>query len=274
MNDAVKSIIEKVLDDFRQPDSLDRIATHIIPKDDRPCGTWSLLNRWIVQGHKTEDARSYEQWQKVKRWVKQGSKAMHILAPMKVWKKRTNAKTSKEETFSILIGFRQLAKFRIEDTDGEPMQYPDFTPKAMPPLLNVAKTWGLDVKYGPDFFHDGLAGSFNVENGEIHLMSHDTKIFFHELAHAAHQKIQGAKLNGGSDPQQEIIAEFSAAILLRLYGCKGEGNAYDYIAQYAGHAKNQDVLKACTGVLSTVDKVVREILTVEMGEDTNDESDS
>jgi hypothetical protein len=273
MNDAVKAIIERVLDDFHQPDSLDRIAAHIIPRDDRPCGTWSLLNRWIVQGNDTDDARSYEQWQKVKRWVKRGSKAMHILAPMKIWKKRTNAKTGKEETYSILIGFRRLAKFRYQDTDGEPMKYPDFTPRALPPLLNVAKTWGLDVKYSPDIFGDHLAGSFGIESGEIKLASHDPKVFFHELAHAAHQKIQGAKLKAGSDPQQEIIAEFSAAILLRLYGCKGEGNAYDYIARYAGHTEKNDVLKACTGVLSTVDKVVREILTVEMGEDT-DESDS
>jgi antirestriction protein ArdC len=264
MNDAVKEIITDMLEDFKQPDSLDRIATHIIPKDDRPCGRWSLLNRLIVRRSKTEDARGFRQWDQLGRRIKKGSKAAYILTPLLIPKK---AKDGKEQEGKILIGFKRFPVFKVEDTEGEPMVYPDFTPKVLPPLLNVAKTWGLEVKYGPDFFDTHMLGYFAGKTGDIKLMSHDVKVFFHELAHAGHMKLNNGTIKPGSDPQQEVIAEFAAAILLRMYGFKGEGNAYDYIQGYADTAKNQDVLRACTGALSTVEKVVKLMLAIETGEE-------
>jgi len=268
MNDAVKEIINTVLTDFKEPDALDRIAAHIIPRDDRPCGRWSLLNRFIVKHGKTEDARGFEQWNKLNRKVKKGCKALYILVPLKVPKESTDT-NGKKKTDMILIGFKRFPVFRMEDTEGDPIQYPDFTPKVLPPLLNVAKTWGLDIKYGPDFFGTHALGYYGIESKDIKLMSHDVKIFFHELAHAGHEKVMGAKLKPGSDAQQEIVAEFVSCVLLRLYGFKGEGNAYDYIAHYA-EADKKDVLGACTKVLSTVEKIMKAIVAVETGEDNED----
>lgn len=273
MNDAVKQIITDLLEDFKDPASLNRIAAHVIPRDDRPCGKWSFLNRWIVLRAKTEDARGYRQWSQIGRQVKNGVKALYILVPLLV-EKKVKDKNGADKIDKILIGFKRFPVFRVEDTEGEPVNYPDWTPKQMPPLMNVAKTWGLDVKWGPNFFQpDGTLGTFSAQTGEIHLMSQDVNVFFHELAHAGHQKVT-KNLQAMPQREQEIVAEFAAAILVRLYGFKGEGNAYDYISQYAEGHKNPDVLKACTRVLSLVEKIVREIVAVETGEDTADGSES
>lgn len=271
MDNQVQEIIESVLQDFRQPDSLDRIASHVIPRDDRPCGKWSLLNRYIAV-RRSEDSRGFRQWEALGRQVKKGAKALFILAPLLVWAKKKD-KNGVEKNEKVLVGFKRVPVFKIEDTDGKPVAYPDFTPKQMPPLLNVAKTWGLDVQYGPDFFDRHMLGFYRPGEGEIRLMSHDVKVFFHELAHAGHERLQKQKLNSGQDPKQEIVAEFSAAILLRLYGFKGEGNAYDYIARYAVTTGKNDVPRACMSVLSVVEKIVKSILEVETGEDQQEEPD-
>ena len=61
----------------------------------------------------------------------------------------------------------------------------------------------------------------------------DQGVFFHELIHAADEKIQG-KLKGGQEVSQEIVAEFGSAILMRMFGLKAsERSTYDYIDSYA-----------------------------------------
>lgn len=266
MDNQVREIIDNVLQDFQTPESLDRIALHIIPPTDRPCGKWSFLNRWIVRVTKSDDARGMKQWMAVERRVTKGAKAVFILAPLFVMNKKVDKNTGEQKEGKILIGFKRIPVYRIEDTNGKPVEYPGTTPTTTPPLLGVAKAWGLDVKYAPILQDYGAAGWF-TDDGHIVLGSHDPHIFFHELAHAAHQKVGGKKLQSGSDPKQEVIAEFAAAILMRMYGYKGAGNAYDYIQQYAGFTDKKDVIRACTTVLSTTERVVKAILATEMGEE-------
>ena len=53
------------------------------------------------------------------------------------------------------------------------------------------------------------------------------------LAHAAHAKLEG-KLQGGQDAGQETVAEFTAAVLMHLYGLGDRtGNCWKYIQYYA-----------------------------------------
>lgn len=265
VNEKVREVIEELLTDFQSPDSLDRLAMHIIPPDDRPCHKWSWLNRMIVKAKRTEDARGFKQWNDIGRQIKGGSKAIHILLPNFVKKKEKDATTGQETTRDILLGFFRRPVFRVEDTTGKPVEYPIITPPTPPPLLGVAKTWGIDIRYGG--YLDGGLGSANGTTGEIRLASHNDEVFFHELVHLASQKALKQKLKGGSDPKQEVIAEFGAAILMRLYGIKGEGNAYDYIKRYAAFVKDQDVIRACMSVLSRTEKTIRLIINTEIGEE-------
>ncbi len=265
VENKIREIVDGLLEDFKAPDSLDRMAVHIIPIDDRPCAHWSFMNRLIVRHHKTEDARGFNQWNDLGRQIKGGSKAIHIVIPNIRKVKEKDAKTGEEKERTMTIGFFRRPVFKLEDTTGKPVEYPVVTPVKTPPLLGVAKSWGIDVRYGP--YLDSCLGWANGTTGEIRLASHDDKVFFHELVHLAHQKSSKKKLKAGQDPKQEIIAEFGAAILMRMYGIKGEGNAYDYIKQYSMYMAKEDVVRACGSVLKQVEQSIRAIILTDMGED-------
>lgn len=63
-------------------------------------------------------------------------------------------------------------------------------------------------------------------------------------------------LKGGQCTGQETIAEFTAAVLMRLYGLGDRsGNCWRYIAGYA-----KDPLRAIVRALTTVEKVLALLL--------------
>jgi len=86
---------------------------------------------------------------------------------------------------------------------------------------------------------------------EIALATPEEKTFFHELAHAGHDKILKG-LKKGQDPFQEIVAELSAQALCHLVGRQADdslGNSYRYIESYAEKA-NLTPHGACLRVMS------------------------
>jgi hypothetical protein len=98
-------------------------------------------------------------------------------------------------------------------------------------------------------------GDCDVQGTRIRLGTHDAQIFFHELAHAAHARIEG-RLKGGQDAGQEMVAEFTAAVLMHLYGLGDRtGNCWRYVQGYAA-----DPLQAIVKALNTVEKVLALLL--------------
>ena len=93
----------------------------------------------------------------------------------------------------------------------------------------MAKKWGVKIQYmvRPDAW-----GSFDSVHNKIQLSTDDAGTFFHELAHKAHEKIDG-KLKGGQDPQQEAIAQLSAGVLSQMYDQRIDLETYEYIKHYA-----------------------------------------
>lgn len=254
----IKEVIAQLLDDFKKPDSLERVAAHVIPRSDVPCEKWSLLNRLLVELSHSTDCRGFQQWRRVGRQVKRGTKAVRILAPrlVKVVKKTQDEKGhEKEEERRILKGWCAIAVFRFEDTIGMPLKLPSLEPPSPPPLMHVAERFGIRVKYGA--FLGNYYGSFSQSKSLITLASHDATVFFHELAHAISATI--ATPRRGQDPVQEIVAEFVAAVLSHLYGMGGEGNAYDYILSYARRL-NREPIAACLQFIGRAEKVLKLIL--------------
>lgn len=209
-----------------------------------PSSKWSFLNHIILWVHRTNDARGYRQWLEVGRHVKKGSQAIYILAP----------RLKKEDVDKTLIGFLGVPVFKVEDTEGEPLNYE----KAIPnfPLMDKAREWGLNVMAVER--NGRFWGSYNGE--EIKLATSEEIVFFHELCHHAHKLIKG-ELVYGQDWKQEIVAELSAEALYRIVGLKKEtiGNTYKYIEQYAEEAKLSPV-KACLEVLHEVEQVIKLII--------------
>jgi len=255
MNEKAKEQLKKLLKAFKKPEQLvDDIKISTIRRlnNHKPSDSWSLCNRLLMMIHGTNDARGYLQWQKVGRYVKKGAKAFHILAPLwiKIEEETENGEIIEK---SVLRGFRPVAVFRLEDTEGKPVEYPDYSPPELPPLFQKAKEWNIDVKWEP--FQSSKYGSYNISEDSISLQSYDWHIFFHELAHATHKRVRG-DLKGGQQDDQETVAEITAAVLGRLFGKKTDKQTWNYINNY-----NKNLTwKIVTSVLSDVEKCLDLIL--------------
>jgi hypothetical protein len=255
MNDRIKQVLDGILERFKSGDIPEAVALSMYPMaDDIPSSKWSLMNRILMFIAGTSDARGYKQWLKVNRYVKKGSKCLHILVP---YIKMVEDEETGEEK-EALVGFMPRPVFRYEDTDGEPLEdtqieLPDL------PLLERAKEWGISVRGVPGNY--GYYGYYSPQRQEIALATPEEKTFFHELSHAAHEKVKGG-LKKGQDHFQEIVAELSAQALCILVGKRANdtsGNSYKYIERYAEKAQLSPY-SACLKVMSQTEKVLNLIL--------------
>ena len=256
MNEKVKTALQSIVKRFEQGDIPAVIAYSTFPIPNIPAARWSLLNRILMNLSGTNDARGFRQWQEVERHVKRGSKAFAILAPRFVKKDAED----QEEPKTILVGFLAVPVFRVEDTEGKPLDYQQLELPELP-LMEVARRWGVSVKAIPGNYR--YVGSFSQERKEIALATKEESVFFHELAHVAHQRIMG-ELKGGQDWKQEIVAELSAAVLCQIVGktSKHLGNHYQYIERY-GKEASLTPWQACVRVMADVEKVLTIILEIE-----------
>ena len=260
MNDSekAKECLQRIVDLFKAGNIPKALAVATIPPQaDIPSAKWSLSNRILQFLADTSDARGFRQWQKADRKVKKGSKAFCILGPNSRVIKETDAAGTESDKV-IITGFHAIPVFRAEDTDGEPLPYEPATP---PPLADVAEQFGLSVSY--QTFASKYYGYYQGGAKRIVLATHEPAVFFHELAHAAHERIEG-QLTGGQIPSQEIVAELTAATLAQMYCPEANlGFSYKYVKGYAEKSK-KTIERACLAVINTVGKVLDEILTTQL----------
>ena len=223
----------------------------------RPCDSWSLGNQLLMLLEGTDDARGFRQWLQAGRQVRKGEKAFFIFAPCTRKVTEPDPSTGQDTERTIVTGFRLVPVFPVESTEGDPLSIPDYAPVKLPPLLDVAAAWGIDVRYAP--FTGAEYGYYQPSAQRIVLKTHDELTFFHELAHAAHDRI--ATLKPGQDAAQEIVAETAGAALCLLYGFEPgfQSVARRYVAAYAGLPQDQ-VSKAVFSCLSDIQKVLELIL--------------
>ena len=173
----VRETLNSILQAFESGNIPEAIAYSMFPIPDLPSSKWSFLNRITIFLSGTADARGFRQWIGAGRHVKKGAKAIYILVPRFI-KRETDLETSEAEEEEVLAGFMGRPVFRVEDTDGEPLEYEQIElPKL--PLMERGKEWGLSVKAVPGNYQ--YHGYFSQEKHEIGLASKDEAVFFHEL---------------------------------------------------------------------------------------------
>lgn len=261
MNKKIKSVLDGILERFKDGSVPEAVAYASYPAFDVPSTQWSFFNRTIMfMCGRTADGRGFRQWKEVGRHVKKGSHAFYILVPC--FGKKTDEETGEEAQY--LRFFKAAPVFRVEDTDGEPLDYEQIELPNLP-LIQVAEDWGIDVRAVPGNYR--YYGAYSPTNSEIRLATKEECVFFHELSHASHEKVIGG-LKGGQVPYQEIVAELSAQALCVMVGKTAKdtlGNAYKYIEHYASKVK-QSPYTACMKVLREVEQVINLILA---GTNTN-----
>lgn len=254
--EKIRPALESIVNSFKTGEISEAVALAVNPTFAIPLNNWSMSNRLITIFNGTQDARTFKQWKEAGRHIKKGSKCFYILAPLiKVIKEKDEQGEDKDKP--IVTGFKKLPVFKVEDTNGKSLNYESLKVPDTLPLLDVAEKWGINVKAVAGNYPS--YGSFNPQDLEITLASPEEAVFFHELAHSAHNRIE--KLKGGQDWKQEIVAELSAAVLCRLVGKKIEnlGQHFQYIERYAKEA-GKDTTKACLEVLNETEKVLKLIL--------------
>jgi len=253
MNTKIKQVLENIVQRFKEGDIPEAIAYSTFPIPNTPASKWSLLNRTLMFISGTSDARGFRQWKEVGRYVKKGSQSFTILAPRFIKKQSED----EEEAEPILAGFLAVPVFKVEDTEGEPLDYEKIELPELP-LMEVAKEWSISVKAIPGNYQ--YSGYFSQDRKEIGLASKEEAVFFHELAHAAQQKVLG-ELKKGQDWRQEIVAELAAATLCKIVGktSKHLGNNYRYIEKYT-ESTNLTPWQACLKVIRDTEKVLALIL--------------
>jgi len=253
INEALRTIL-KCFESGKIPEA---IAYSVFPAPDLPSSRWSLLNRTFMFLAGTADARGFRQWKEANRYVKKGARAVYILVPRIVKRKIEENNIDEEE--ETLTGFMARPVFRVEDTKGEKLSYQRIELSDLP-LIEKAKEWGISIKAIPGNYR--YYGYFSQKNTEIALATKEETVFFHELAHAAHQRVM-PDFNNTPCWKKEIVAELSAAVLCKMVGktSKYLGNNYRYIERYAKEA-NLSPIKACMKVIHDVEKVLGLILPV------------
>ena len=260
MSDSKKAqdCLQRIVELFKNGNVPKALAVATIPpQTDIPSAKWSVSNRVLQFLADTSDARGFRQWQNANRKVKKGARAFCILGPKSRTIKQKDENDQEVEK-NIVVGFFAIPVFRAEDTDGEPLPY---EPAMPPPLTDVAEQFALSVSY--QTFATKYYGYYQGGAKRIVLATHSAQVFFHELAHAAHERIEG-DLKGGQVPSQEIIAELTAATLAQMYCPEANlGFSYDYVKGYAKKSK-KSIERACLAVINTVSKVLDEILTTQL----------
>lgn len=234
------------------------LAQIFIRRRDRPhfC-KWSWGNQLLTLLHGYSDGRTFLQWQEAGRQVKKGERAFYILAPVT---KKIATSSSEEKT--IVVGFKGLPVFGLEQTDGPPLPTGDTETDqwlASLPLLEVAKAWGLSV----DVF-DGQEASYLglYRRGKgIYLGVKNLSTWAHELVHAADDR-NGKLKEMGQHWRSETVAELGGAVLLEILGFSHDadlGGCFGYIQTYAANEKIT-ATEACMKVLERTCKAVALIL--------------
>jgi hypothetical protein len=256
MAQNVRETLNSILEAFETGNIPEAIAFSMFPFPDLPSSNWSVLNRITIFLSGTADARGFRQWNDAGRHVKRGAKAIHILVPRMI-KRKIPSETGEAEDEEVLSGFMARPVFRVEDTDGEPLDYEQLELPPLP-LMERAKEWGLTVRAVPGNYQ--YHGYFYQDKQEIGLASKDEAVFFHELAHAAHMRIVG-DLKTVPPWEKEVVAELAAAALCKILGKDSNhlGTSYQYVRHYA-EQEGLSPLKACLRVIGETEAILTAIL--------------
>jgi hypothetical protein len=160
-----------------------------------------------------------------------------------------------EMLVSILVQF-QIGEF--EYTGENPLHHEPVNLSELP-LMEKAGEWGLVVKIAP-----GLRkrlGHYDKDRREILLVSPDAKVFFHELAHVAIERLNGS-ITHTQLQWEEIMAELAAAALHQILVKTPDeklSNSYSLILFNAG-ALDKTPLEACLEVFSETVEIIKYLL--------------
>ena len=255
--DLIQSTVRQLLEQFAKQEFGADVGWQIIRrrKGDSPIpsDSWSSGNRWIMLSHGSTDCRSMGCWNKAGRRVIKGSHAIYICAPIT---RTVKSEDIKDDTRTVIAGFRWQPVFRLSDTSGSPIPVIDYTPNKedLPSLLGVAEKLGIEVKWQP--FNGRALGIYKFGTNEVYLAEKSNLTLAHEVCHFLDFKTNAVR---GDIATAELVAEFGACVILSITKGSTEGHTgsiYSYLQMYSKGKNPEAVLKAIMTVANRVETVV------------------
>lgn len=232
--DKALEIARQLVDLFKNGNPNKAMATLFIKQGGRHFDSWSFNNRLLTCLHGYSDAMGFKQWQGKGRTVKKGEKAFYILGPLAHKGKKTV--DGVEVEYSFLRGFRGIAVFGYEQTEGEPINFENDEHINGLPLLEIASDWKIKVgtykgkKNSPH-------GVFYPSQMRIMLGVENITTWLHELVHVAEFRLGRITEENYKDQklEAEIVAEMGSTVLALCLGMDevaDEGGCWEYIQSW------------------------------------------
>lgn len=256
---------------------------------------YSLNNSILIMIQRPEATmvRGYRQWQELGRNVNKGEKAIKILAPMfkKIEVEKIDKNTSEPildekgnpvtEKKEVLIGFRNVSVFDIEQTNGKEIpNVRDFINRDLQNDESMSNLYKDFYKYietntpysiREEYLEDGVGGYYSPKTNEIVISTNANKndtekfrVLIHEFAHAKLHHMESEFMDLPRE-HKEAQAESVAYIVSNYYGLDTSDISFGYIATWANDMKLarqalSEVQNISSQIIEIVDDLQREKL--------------
>lgn len=215
---------------------------------------YSYNNQFILALSGASQVAGFRKWLELGRKVKKGSKAIWILAPVVVKKKKEDKKTGKEKDQKIIVGFRSVPVFDISQTEGEEIKK-NMTTKSdikIDDLKKVAEILGYTINSEALEIATGgyISGKTIVLNSNLNEIE-NTGTLIHELAHGELGHTQSNDISSRSLKEQQ--AETTTAVLCQILGVERKSEFY-----LKSWGMDEDIKKSFSRIDGAVKRIMNE----------------
>jgi antirestriction protein ArdC len=223
--------------------------------------SYSFTNWLLIYTQRPDATRvaGFQTWKSLGRFVKRGERGIRILAP--IIRKVEEEKNGATEQVSRPVGFRSIAVFALEQTDGERLAELDSNAteggeELLPRLEAATASLGVQLVYKAiPGAAEGLSKGGLIEIEETLATPARCGVIAHELAHELQHR-QNRKET--TRQQRELEAESVSYAVLAHYGIRTESRFY--LASYDVTAE------MLTASLQTISQTAKRIISAIDGE--------
>jgi antirestriction protein ArdC len=219
--------------------------------------SYSFKNWLLIYTQRPDATRvaGFQRWRSLGRFVKKGESGIRIFAP--IIRKVEEEKNGTTEQVMQPVGFRSIAVFALEQTDGEPL--PEINSNAteggeelLPRLEAATALLGIQLVYKAiPGAAEGLSKGGLIEIEETLTTAARCGVIVHELAH---ELLHKEKRKETTRQQRELEAESVSFAVLAHYGLHAESRFY--LASY-------DVTpEMLTASLQTISHTAKRIINI------------
>ena len=216
------------------------------------------FNNWILIYTQRPDATrvaGFQTWKSLGRFVKKGEHGIRIFAP--IIRNVEEEENGATEQVPRPVGFRAIAVFALEQTDGDPLPEIDSNASEggedlLPRIEAASASLGIQVVYKAiPGAAEGLSKGGLIEIEETLSTSARCGVIVHELAH---ELLHKEKRKETTRQQRELEAESVSFAVLARYGIHSESRFY--LASYDVTAE------MLTASLQTISQTAKHIISV------------